>query len=189
MPPMRMLCSFDEPNARGLFVGERGSEHTPCAFVFSAVTMDGGEGAFGGVESTVNAIVRAVRNEVKLHSALADKTVPFLMVYAEGETLEEVLASMPATPKAWTETFTESWAAVAETQMPSVVYDRAAVWAGVGKTLPLPAAAAAAAFEGEDAAGRGGAAGTISGSGPFGDDYLAKMMEGLNVSEHDKIPS
>ena len=34
MPPMRMLCSFDEPSARGLFVGERGSEHTPCAFVF-----------------------------------------------------------------------------------------------------------------------------------------------------------
>ena len=70
--------------------------------------MDGGDGAFGGVEATVNAVVRAVRNEVKLHSALADKTVPFLMVYAEGETLEEVLASMPATPKAWTETFTEA---------------------------------------------------------------------------------
>ena len=43
-----------------------------------------------------NAVVRAVRNEVKLHSALADKTVPFLMVYAEGETLEEVLASFYA---------------------------------------------------------------------------------------------
>ena len=62
--------------------------------------MDGGDGAFGGVEATVNAVVRAVRNEVKLHSALADKTVPFLMVYGEGGTLEEVLASMPATPKA-----------------------------------------------------------------------------------------
>ena len=117
--------------------------------------MDGGDGAFGGVEATVNAVVRAVRNEVKLHSALADKTVPFLMVYAEGETLEEVLASMPATPKAWTETFAEAWAAVAETQMPSMVSDRAAVWAGVGKTPPPPAAAAAAAFGGEDAAGRG----------------------------------
>ena len=70
--------------------------------------------------------------------------------------------------------------------MPSVVSDRAAVWAGVGKTPPPPAAAAAAAFGGEDAAGRGGAAKSISGSGPFGDDYLAKMMEGLNVSEHDK---
>ena len=148
--------------------------------------MDGGDGAFGGVEATVNAVVRAVRNEVKLHSALADKTVPFLMVYAEGETLEEVLASLPATPKAWTETFAEAWAAVAETQMPSMVSDRAAVWAGVGKTPPPPAAAAAAAFGGEGAAGRGGAAGSISGSGPFGDDYLAKMMEGLNVSEHDK---
>ena len=100
-----------------------------------------------------------------------------------------MLASMPATPKAWIETFAEAWAAVAETQMPSVVYDRAAVWAGVGKTPPPPAAAAAAAFGGEDAAGRGGAAGSISGIGSFGDGYLAKMMEGLNVSRSTTRPS
>ena len=86
------------------------AQNTRLALSFlPADTMGGGDGAFGGVEATVNAVVRAVRNEVKLHAALAYKTVPFLMVYAEGETLEEVLASMPATPKAWTETFAEAF--------------------------------------------------------------------------------
>ena len=104
------------------------SQNTRLALSFSAAyTMIGGDSEFGTVMEAVRTIVTATQNSVRLHSVLIEKTLPHLEVYAEGETLEAVRLSLPATGRDWMTAFDEAWPAASEAAMPAFVRDRAGV--------------------------------------------------------------
>jgi hypothetical protein len=125
--------------------------------------MIGGEGEYEDVAAAVKYVVYGTQNEVKLHRALADATITALVVYAEGETLEEVKASLPNEPPAWIVAFEEAWQRAGLAAMPSFVRERAVTWAGA--TLPPPpphVPAAAAPVVGAGGMGVGGAVAVIA---------------------------
>ena len=150
--------------------------------------MIGGEGEYEDVAAAVKYVVYGTQNEVKLHRALADATITALVVYAEGETLEEVKASLPNEPPAWIVAFQEAWQTAGLGAMPSFVRERAGTWAGA--TLPPPpphVPAAAAPVVGAGGMGVGGAVAVIApATAAVEDENMINMMAGLNFSEHDK---
>ena len=151
--------------------------------------MAAGEGEEVVPKTVLEAVLGCKRNGVVLHKNLIQCSVPYLLTITSHESEEELMSELPVTPKEWMEMFDESWATVSEKLMPSLISGRAKVWSG----FPSDASAAASPTVAKGALGGGGVGGS-SGKAPMhtnlntsagNDTYIAEMMDGLVVSDHD----
>ena len=88
----------------------------------------------GGVDFQPGLVVRAIleetRNAVTLHPPVIERTLVYIMEFAEGEDADEVKECLPSDTPGWITAFTEAWEGAAEKAMPAFMRARAGVWAG-----------------------------------------------------------
>ena len=138
------------------------------------------------MSAVVRAILQETRFEHVLHGAVATKTHTFLMSYADGSDIEEVMACMPTAPREWMQAFDEAWAKASEAAMPGFMRARNEVWSGMVLVEPRVAPPTQHVILQEKIrAVEAGQVATRPTTGAEGDEYLAEQMEGLVVSDHD----
>jgi hypothetical protein len=142
-------------------------------------------------ETVMEAILGAKQNGVCLHAALIGCTSTYLLGFIAQEDEAAMRAELPMSPPEWMDTFSEAWQAVSAKLMPSAVQTRAQCWAG-GSPGDDPRTTSHAA-PGEAGGGDPGSSGGPKAM-PFyknpgkpgaPDEYIAEMMSGLVVSDHD----